>query len=102
MQTLDARAAKTAAGIFLHETRDVRVDRWGTLFLGDKPQDTDVDLTITGIFILVCVGSHDVEQNILDQLAKSQFAPALKRVLKKMAGQELNLVGEYMQIREGL
>lgn len=102
MQTPDARAAKKVAAILLHGTRDVYVDPWGNLCVDDVPQATNVDVAVGTALLLDCMGSEDVESGITERMAEKrcQFAPVLKRVLAKMDGHVLDLVGQVIAERE--
>lgn len=100
MQTPDAIATKKVAARFLLDAPDARVDRWGQLFLADKPQETNVEVAVGTVFLLDCMGSADVEQGVTEQMAKSQFKAPLKRVLKKMDGRILDLVGQAIAERD--
>ena len=99
MQTPDARAAKKVAAIFLHGTSNVRVNRWGVLFVDDVRQDTNVEVAVLTAFLLECLGSNDVQKNVTDCMSKSQFAPPLRRILARINDQVLDLVGQIVAER---
>ena len=101
MQTPDARAAKKVAATFLHGTRNVRVNRWGMLFVDDVRQETSSEVAVLTAFLLECAGSDEVQDNITARMSdrRCQFAPVLKRILAKLDGCVLDLVGQFLALR---
>lgn len=101
MQTPDARAARVVAARLVHGTHDVYLDPWGNLCVDDVPQETNVDVAVATALLLDCIGSDDVEANITERMAakRCQFAPVLKRVLAKIDGHLLDLVGQVLRER---
>jgi hypothetical protein len=102
MQTPDAVAARKVAAIFLHGTHNVRVNRWGALFVNGARQEPSSEVAVLTAFLLECVGSEDVQENITARMAdrRCQFRPVLKRVLGKANDQVLALVGQVIAERE--